>query len=249
MNRMGSLIESVAEPLHRQVYRVIAEAIASGELKPGTRLPPERAMCERFGVSRATVRRALRQLSEEGLVESSAGRGSFVGSGPLGETANRLMSFTELGTSRGLLPSARLLHAGVRASTIDEAEQFAIAPGAELFELKRVRLLDDVPVCVDHSRIPLALGPFLPSIDFSCESLYRTLEANGVALLRADYAVQAVPASSAHAELLGIASGEPLLLAETVGYGEASRVIELAETYYRGDRYRFYTTLTRRRGS
>ena len=71
------------QPLYLRVYRLIADEIASGSLRPGDRLPSERELTERLGVSRATVRRALGELAMDGLVTASAGRGSFVSSGPL----------------------------------------------------------------------------------------------------------------------------------------------------------------------
>ena len=68
---------------------------------------------------------------------------------------------------RGLEASARVLEAGIRAATLDEAEPFAIAPGAELFELHRVRMLDGVPISLDHNRVPLRLAPDLTDLDFA----------------------------------------------------------------------------------
>jgi DNA-binding GntR family transcriptional regulator len=241
-----SLLEGAPEPLHRQVYTLIADAIAAGELKPGARLPAERVLCERFGVSRATIRRALRELVAEGLVEATVGRGSFVTREPLGEAPNKLMSFTELGGSRGLTASARVLGEHVRPSTLDEAERFGIAPGVEVFELERLRLLDGVPVAMDRSRVPAARTPFVGRADFTTYSLYRALEEHGTRIERADYSVQSVPADERQAAQLDVPVGAALLLAETIAYDDAGRVFELAETFYRGDRYRFYATLSRR---
>lgn len=168
-----------SELLHRRVARAIADEIAAGGLAPGERLPSERELGERLGVSRATVRRALRELAAKGLVESHVGRGSFVAAGPIGEAPNALMSFTELGASRGLATSARVLAARTRPATLDEAELLAVAPGAPLFELERLRLLDGIPLSLDASRVPLALAPGLPDVDFGSASLYATLEAAG----------------------------------------------------------------------
>ena len=85
------------QPLYLRVYRLIADEIAGGALEPGDRLPSERELTGRLGVSRATVRRALGELATDGLVTASANRGSFVASGPLVEPPNALLSFTELG--------------------------------------------------------------------------------------------------------------------------------------------------------
>ena len=128
-----STVDDHRLPRQFVVYRLVAEQIAQGELAPGAQLPSERSLCDQLHVSRTTVRRALAALSEDGLVESAPGRGTFVTGGPLIEPANGLLSFTELGRRRGLKPTARVLEQGVRAATYDESERFRIAPGAELF--------------------------------------------------------------------------------------------------------------------
>jgi DNA-binding GntR family transcriptional regulator len=230
-----------------QVYRLIADQIASGALASGDRLPAERRLCDQLGVSRATVRRALADLVEDGLVGSSMGRGSFVATGPLVEPPNALLSFTELGSRRGLRPSARVLVREVRAATLEEAEQFGIAPGAEILELSRLRMLDGVPVAVDRSRVPIARAPALLDYDFGTASLYDALTAAGYPPVRAAYTVEAVAATAAEGALLGIEAGTPVLVTDTTAYDLGDRPVERCRTAYRADRYRFRATLVRRR--
>jgi DNA-binding GntR family transcriptional regulator len=235
------------QPLYLRVYRLIADEIASGTLGPGDRLPSERELTGRLGVSRATVRRALGDLANDGLVTSSASRGSFVASGPLVEPPNALLSFTELGGRRGLRATARVLGRTARPATIEEAEAFGIAPGAELVELERLRLLDAVPVAVDVTRFPLARAPEALAVDFSTASLYDLLERSGHPPVRAAYTVEALPAPERVGALLDIPTNDPVLVAETTAYDAGDRLVELARTHYRGDRYRFRATLVRRR--
>jgi DNA-binding GntR family transcriptional regulator len=235
------------QPLYLRVYRLIADEIASGSLGPGDRLPSERELTERLGVSRATVRRALGELATDGLVEASAGRGSFVSTGPLVEPPNALLSFTELGNRHGLRATARVLRLEARPATIEEAEMFGVAPGSDLVELERLRLLDAVPVAVDATRFPLARLPQALTTDFSTASLYDALEEAGFPPVRAAYTVEALPAPEREGALLGIDVGEPTLVAETAAYDPSDRLVELARTHYRADRYRFRATLVRRR--
>jgi GntR family transcriptional regulator len=196
-------------------------------------------------VSRATVRRAIEELVSDGLVESR-GRGSFVGGDALVEPPNTLMSLSELGRSRGLEASSEVLDADLRAATIDEADAFGIAPGAELFELRRLRKLDGLPISIDHNRIPLRLIPDAGLLDFTTASLYEALEREGHPPVRADYDLEARGADAPEAELLGLAPGAPILFATTVAIGEDGRVLDLGRTVYRADRYRFQATLMRR---
>jgi GntR family transcriptional regulator len=193
------------------------------------------------------VRRALAALAEDGLVESAPGRGTFVTGGRLIEPANGLLSFTELGRRRGLVPTARVLERGVRPATYDEAERFGIAPGAELFELSRLRMLDGSPVALDDARVPLARAPQLVDVDFSTASLFDCFDEAGCAPVRADYAVEATAADERAARLLEMVEGGPVLLAATTSFDREGRIVELAHTFYRGDRYRFQSSLVRRR--
>ncbi len=236
------------EHRHQQVARAIAGQIAGGALQPGDRLPGERALRERFGVSRATVRRALASLSADGLVEAHPGRGSFVAADPLGEPPEVLTSFTAMGAERGLVASAQVLAAEVVPATLDESEAFGIAPGAELFVLERLRLLDGHAVAIDRSRVPLARAPGLPAVDFTSASLYAALDAAGAGPSRAEYAMQAVGADARQARLLGVPPGAPLLRTTTRSTDARDTVVELGEMHYRGDRYRYRATLTRRPG-
>lgn len=241
------MVVAGAQLRHEQVTRAIADEIARGALRPGDRLPSERQLCDRFAVSRATVRRALADLVAGGLVEGQPGRGSFVAQDPLGEPANALTSFTEMGAQRGLRASAEVLTAEVAAATLDEAEAFGIAPGADVFVLERLRLLDGHAVSLDRSRIPLARAPELVELDFASASLYAALDEAGAGPRRAEYALQAVAADARAARLLGIAPGFPLLQTTTRSFDGTDAVVELGEMRYRGDRYRFRTTLTRAR--
>jgi GntR family transcriptional regulator len=188
----------------------------------------------------------MRQLAADGLIQATIGRGSFVTPTPLGESPNTLMSFTELGAARGLVATATVLLAEVRPADLSEADAFAIAPGAEIFELERVRHLDAVPVAVDHARIPLNQAPSLPEHDFSVTSLYSVLDRHGVAPIRANYSVQATAADEEKARHLDMEVGEPLLVATTTAFDPSGQLIELTTMSYRGDRYRFQASLSRR---
>ncbi len=235
----------VSTPLYVQIARLILEQASGGELERGARLPSERVLCAELGVSRVTLRKALATLVEEGVVESSQGRGWFVATGVLGEPPNALRSFSETARIRGLEPSARVLAARRREATINEAEVFAVAPGSALFELRRIRCLDGLPVASDESRLPLALAPHLEAVDFSTASLYAELEQAGVVPVRAEYALEAAEADVETAGHLGLRPGAAVLRTSQTGYAASGRVVEVSTTTYRGDRYRFRASLYR----
>ena len=238
-------ISAAPHPLYLQVYGAIAGAITSGRLKPGDRLPTERSFCTQFGVSRATVRRALRRLSEEGFIDANVGRGSFVRGGPLTEPPNALMSFTELARARGMKPSARVLEQNVRPATPEEANVFGIDVQELVFDLERLRLLDNAPVAIDRTRIPMIIAPSLADLDFSDASIYAALESAGAAPTMAEAVVRADVANQQTAASFDIAPGAPLVICTTMSYDDLKRLVEIGEITCRADRYQFQARLTR----
>jgi GntR family transcriptional regulator len=249
MSQPANGVLSADRPLYYRIYRAIADEIASGRLQPGDRLPVERALCEQFGVSRATVRRALRALAEDGLLDSSLRRGSFVASGPLGEPPNVLLSFAAMAAARGYASSAKVLSQSVRPTTIDEADILMVAPGSGLFVLERLRLLEDMPVAIELSRISIVRAPGVDDVDYSTTSLYETLETRcGVTPTRADVTIEAVAADPAMAALLDVEPGTPLLLTNDTMFDRSGDPVSIDRTHFRSDRYRFRTSLHSRSG-
>jgi GntR family transcriptional regulator len=238
-------IRNAARPLYHRVYKEIAQEIERGALDPGDPLPSERWLCDELGVSRATVRRAIEELVADGLVEPR-GRGTVVSGAPFVEPPNTLVSLTELGRARGLAATARVLRSEIRPATIDEADAFGIAPGAELLELHRLRMLDGLPMSLDTNRVPLRFLPPVEELDFRTASLYEAIEGTGHVLASAEYELEARAAGAEEGELLGLAPDAPVLYATTVTIGEDGRIVDLGTTIYRADRYRFQATLTRR---
>lgn len=250
---MSSRLDSIGEispardPLYHQVYSAITDAIRSGRLRPGDRLPTERQFCAQLEVSRATVRRALGQLVEEGIVEAQVGRGSFIRAGvdSLAEPPNMLMSFTELASARGLTASAQVIEQSTRSAVPEEALVFKIGVHALVFEIRRLRMLDGAPVALDRTRVPLDVAPNLPAVDFTTASIYKTLEAAGAAPVTADVVVSAAVADESRAELLATAPGAPLLVCTTMSCDITGRMVEIGETTYRADLYQLNTKLVR----
>jgi GntR family transcriptional regulator len=226
-----------AGPLYLRVAeRIRAEILADGGA--GKQLPSERTFSERLGVSRVTVRRALATLHAEGWLKATPTKGWFTSSGFL--VPNSFTSFTAMGRSHGLTVSARVLTQRVRPADLHEAERLEIEPGAPLFELERLRLLDDVPIAIDVGRLSAFRFSGLDSVDFRSASLYETLdEQYGVSVVTADYLVTASIANQRQSRLLDATVGHPVLAAEQMTFDDQRRPIEWGEATYRGDRFQF----------
>lgn len=230
--------------LTERVRDEIAGRIARGDLAPGEQLPTERELVATFGVSRVTVRRAIAALTDDGLIYAIQGRGTYVASELLAEPPNALLSFHDMVGNDRVVVGAEPLRMEVRPATINEAERFGIAPGTSMFELERLRTLDELPVAIDWNLLPLSLDEALPELDWTVESLYSRLAQAGSAPVVADFVVEARGADVRDAELLGTSVGAPLLVAESEARDGAGGVIVVGVIAYRGDRYRFRSTLT-----
>lgn len=235
------------EPLWIQVVNLITREISTGVLRPGMRLPPERELCQQLSVSRVTLRKALTQLVADGVLSASHGRGWYVADAPpVGrDFPNSLESFTETATRLGLSASSRVLRAETRPATLDEAEELGVAPGTPLFRLERVRLLDEVPIAIDVTRMPASYAPSLESVDFASASFYRVITDAGVEPLRADATIEAREASGEVAEHLGLEAGKPVLVMRQVAVDQNEHPLFVSSITYAGERYRLRTHFAR----
>jgi DNA-binding GntR family transcriptional regulator len=242
---------SAAPRLWQRVADRIAEEVA--DLEPGTRLPSEAEQRARFDVSRVTLRQALSHVQAQGLLESRPGQGWFRvdesaprdedDGSPVFEPPGKIMSFSDMARSRGLVPDSIVLERAVHPATFSESEAFAIAPGADVLLLRRLRRLDGMSVAVDTSLVPLSILPTALTIDFSAVSLHDCFRAAGHAPAIADTEVEAIVAGEAQARLLDVPEGFPLLNVQQAFYDSRNRAIERAVITYRGDRYRFRARL------
>jgi GntR family transcriptional regulator len=235
------------EPPTLQAYRSLVRVLNAGAVPSGAKMPPERVVAEHLGISRVTLRRVLAALQSDGVIKATQGSGWYVTEGIFEESHDELLSFTELAISRGLTPTSTVLERTIRSSTLEEAELFRIAPGAPVVHLERLRFLDDIAVAVSINQIPFSVGSSLAEIDFSQRSLFDALRAEcRLHPAAADYVLQARGATEREAELLDLTVNAPVLQGTDVVTDDDGRVITAGVTIYRGDRYRFRTTLTSR---
>ncbi len=227
-----------------QAYRILERAMDSRVLAPGSKLPSERELARRLGVSRSTLRHVLAALADSNLVEASPQRGWFVTDGPISDPPNSLVSFTESARLRGIRAGAKVLVKTIRPITLPEQDEFRAAPGTDILEIRRLRTLDDTPVSLDVSCIVMARVPGIETVDLEDASLYEAMvRVGGVKPVRSDYAVHAERADEDTAALLDIAVGAPVLVGQELTYGPNGDRLLSAHLIYRGDAYTFRATL------
>jgi len=129
-------------PLYYQLMHELRLRIERGEWKPGDLFPPERELSETYGVSRMTVRQALAELVNDGLLRRDQGRGTFVAKPKLRKRLFRLTSFTEDMRARGKQPGARVLRAEMALAKPKVAEMLQTGPEQLVAVIERLRLAD-----------------------------------------------------------------------------------------------------------
>lgn len=234
------------EPLWIQAATLIRDQIDEGVLKVGGRLPPERELCQQLGISRVTLRKALNQLVDAGVLNASHGRGWYVAKGAAKqEWPNTLESFTETAARMGLETQSEVLRAEAVPASFDEAEELSIVPGTDLFHLERVRLLGGVPIALDLTQIAVSVLPGAGKVDFTKRSLFAVLAEAGIEPVRADATIEAREADAAEAPHLRIAEGKPLLIMRQVSFDATGRPLFTSTIKYVGERYRLRTSFSR----
>lgn len=236
----------ITMPLYTQVKQVIREMVEAGQLGPGDRVPGERELAERFGVSRMTARQALNELELEGVVVRAQGKGTFVAPPKIGQALVALTSFTEDMMLRGMVPGARYVKVDVAAATPDIAELLALTLPRQVWRIERLRTADDEPMALEISHVPHRLCPDLDAHLAREGSLYRVFErVYGFSLARATQTIEAALASQEEAKALGIRPRMPVLLCRRLTYRDDGVPIEYVKSVYRADRYRFVAEMVR----
>ncbi|MDF8365988.1 GntR family transcriptional regulator [Achromobacter anxifer] len=238
--------ESDYAPLYARVETALAAEIAAGSLSPGSQLPTEDQLIQRFAVSRTTVRKAVENLVARGLVEIRRGKGTFVTEPKLTQALTGLSGFVEDMEALGRRATARLLDKRPVPATEDVARQLGVARGAMVYRIERVRLADGVALSFDETYLPLDIGEKVASNDLEAEPIFDLLELRyDLPLIEAEYQLEAVIADERVALALGIAAGSPIFLIERTSYTEGQRPVDYEKLYYRGDLIRFSTRLSR----
>jgi GntR family transcriptional regulator len=211
-------------------------------LPPHTAIAQERELSEQFGVSRMTLRRAIGELTRQGLLYAVRGQGTFVAEPRISKGAE-LTSFSEDMRARGFEPGSRIISASVISAPPTIARDLELPAEAEVVELSRIRLADGLPICLEKSYLPARFFPDLIEHDLS-DSLHDTLRTRyRTRIAQADQLITAVSLTKVQADLLGSRRGSPALQVRRITADQRGRLIEHATSVYRGDRYDFRSTV------
>ncbi|KPF55698.1 GntR family transcriptional regulator [Novosphingobium capsulatum] len=241
VDQIGALRENEAGPRYMRLQKLIRHAVDSRRLAAGAALPSERDLCEEYGLSRVTIRKAIDGLVEEGLLERRQGAGTFVSenlqkasSGRVEKSFSALSSFSEDMMARGRKPGNKWIDRSEGLVTPEESLSLGLSPGSKVYRFQRIRYADGVTMALEGATVP---GWGLPSVATVENSLYTALQQAGHRPVRALQRVRAIGFPAEMADLLGIAAGDPCLFIERRAFLPDGRVIEITHSYYRGDAY------------
>ncbi len=229
-------------PRYVQLRRRLQEGIDTGVLAPNTSLPSERELVEITDLSRVTVRKAIQELVQEGVIEQRQGSGSFIRERVprVEQSLTHLTSFTEDMSSRGMKTTSKWLERGVFMPTQEEIEALSLKNGEQISRIYRLREAEGRPLALERAALPLDI---LPNPIEVTTSLYEVLEAFGRRPVRAVQKISALNLAAPEAELLEVPEGAAGLNIERISFLKNGRVAELTRSLYRGDAYDFVAEL------
>jgi hypothetical protein len=232
--------ESVV-PLYRQVSDSLQEDIASGVYEAGTRLPTEGELSECYRVSRITVRRAVEELCNQGLIEKKQGKGTFVRSPKFYKNlGGRTISFTEMCQANGMKASAQLLSA--RVVTLEEKqvmEMLKLPKGVQVVEIVRLRFADAKPIAIETNCFPMDYA-YLLNVDLNHDSMYRYLrEEKKINIFPGKLVLRIAMTNAKESRLLEVKRNTPMIC--SIGYAmtDGNKVLHTIQNIGYGENFDF----------
>lgn len=205
------LDNTISTPLFKQLADTLRSAIDSGEYPAGSRLPTENELCQRYSVSRVTVRKALDELSLGEYLVRKPGKGTFVAEKKFQRNLSGVLGYSEMCRRMGYEPGARTIRIGLEEPTEEEMYQLGLAKDEQMLVVERLRLADGEPVLLEVNKFPEKFF-FLFNEDLNNTSLYEVIRnKTGIVFTHSSKLLEIVFASYQEARYLNVSKGHPLL--------------------------------------
>lgn len=230
-------------PLYYQVREELTRRIREGEFRVGDMLPTEEALAKAYAVSRITVKRALLDLVNEGLITRRQGKGTFVATPKLEEDISQAVAVARPVLMHGEKGEHKLLSAQVVLADPDVAHFLEIEPASRVVRVERLKLVDDEPLGYERSYVPEQVCPDLQEKIQVAETklMYDILESEySIPLVRARMFIEPTILNLREARLLRSTEGMPAMLWQRTTYSEKDKPIEFYKAVMRGDRFKYY---------
>lgn len=232
-------------PIYAQLEQLIKTQILQHQLKEGELIPSEREYAEKYQISRMTVRQAITRLTESGYLQRQRGKGTFVAMTKVEQPLNFLTSFSEDMCLKGMAARSQVVDFQVIEADSLLAEKLQIAVGTQIYQIKRLRFADDLPIAYQIFYATHALIQGLTK-EIASHSLYQYMENElGLHLDYAEQEMEVRKAQKHEAEMLNIKVGSPLFFIQRTSFSPTNQPIEYAISYHLGDRYKFKVRINR----
>lgn len=239
-------IASSNRPRYIEIKEAIRQSISDGEYAISQALPSENTLTRKFGVSRVTVRHALSELQKERLIFSRHGKGHFVARPIVVQSLSRLLGLGETAESRGFRIRSEVLSAKVVKAHADIAAGLQVASGTDVFEIKRLRFMNDKPLSLDLSYFPAEIGQRLADCDLVNTDVFVLLERElDIELGLADIKIRLSPAPDDVASALETETGDATLHITRLTSTTDGDPVDFEYIYGRGDAFQFQVTVAR----
>jgi len=224
-------------PLYQQLMRRLKNDVTAGVYPAGGRIPSEQALCDLYGVSRVTVRKAMLDLVQEGLLVRRQGKGTFVADERLTRDLQHITSFTDACAGMGRTASSRVVDLRREPARPEDVARLHVPEDAEVIQLCRLRLCDNEPVMMEYNRFPAAYD-FIER-EAPTGSLYDLFRAHGLIPSRAIHDISLGHATPAVSRQLATAEGEALMLLDETVFDQHDNPMHTSRQWIRGDKFTF----------
>ncbi len=233
-------------PLYEQLIAIIRQGINSGKLIAGDLLPSESEFCERYGISRSTIRQAFAELEEQGLVVRLRGKGSFVAQPKITRSLKNLYSFSDEISAMGLEPRSKVLaYEVIMPGEEIRARLDLTDDGERVYSITRIRYAGEEPLALEMAFIPVRVCPFLTQEMVERGSVYNTLVREaGISIGHARETYETMLLGESEAALLGMPKDSCAFFVQRISYTAGGDVFEYTVMIVRGDRCRYEVELT-----
>lgn len=233
-----------SKPLYLQIKDILKHKIITSEYPVGSTIPSENELEDMFSVSRMTIRQAVNELVNEGLLKKERGRGkgTIVLSNAIADKLSTVKSFTQKMSEQGLVLKNKQIN--ISLVTPDETIKSALnlAPNEKVLRLNRIRMVNNDIIMYSISYLPESLN--LPFDAEQYGSLYYLLASQNIHIIHAEEYIEAMLANVIVADALEISTNDAVLKRTRISKDQNNRSIEYTTTYYRSDKYKYVVELT-----
>lgn len=237
--------EEIHKPLYSRIQEYIAELILSGKLAPETKIQSEREFSEDLGVSRMTVRRALTELVNEGLLERRHGSGTYVAKPKITYESSELLNYFQAMQRRNIAFASQLLEFSEIVASRRLSELLNIEIGEPIYRVGVLRFANRVPVIVERIFFPAVRFPDLEEWDLEKSSIHDLITTvYNIKLGRISQTVEAISATDTIAHQLRVGENIPLLLLTRILYNaDSEEPIVFSQDFLRSDYAKIHADL------